>query len=135
MSYAVSAALQAAIYQRLMQDEAMAALVQGHVYDALPQGALPALYVTLGTEVARDASDATGAGAWHDLSVAVISDAAGFQRAKEVAAAVSDALLGPLPDLGRGRLVSLRFLKARARREGGGLLRREMTVRARTEDA
>ena len=32
MSYAVSAALQAAIYQRLMQDEAMAALVQGHVY-------------------------------------------------------------------------------------------------------
>ena len=61
MSYAVSAALQAAIYQRLMQDEAMAALVQGHVYDALPQGALPALYVTLGTEVARDASDATGA--------------------------------------------------------------------------
>ena len=135
MSYAVSAALQAAIYQRLMQDEAMAALVQGHVYDALPQGALPALYVTLGTEVARDASDATGAGAWHDLSVAVISDAAGFQRAKEVAAAVSDALLGPLPDLGRGRLVSLRFLKARARREGGGLRRREMIFRARTEDA
>ncbi|MBU2289449.1 MAG: DUF3168 domain-containing protein [Gammaproteobacteria bacterium] len=135
MSYAVSAALQAAIYQRLMQDEAMAALVQGHVYDALPQGALPALYVTLGAEVARDASDATGAGAWHDLSVAVISDAAGFQRSKEVAAAVSDALLGPLPDLGRGRLVSLRFLKARARREGGGLRRVEMIFRARTEDA
>ncbi|APX21416.1 MAG: DUF3168 domain-containing protein [Rhodobacteraceae bacterium] len=134
MSYAVSASLQAAIYQRLSSDDALAALVGSDIYDAPPAGTLPSLYVTLGAETARDASDATGRGAWHDLTVAVVTDAAGFQIAKTVAAAACDALADVDPALDRGRLVSLRFLKARAKRESGGLRRIDMIFRARVED-
>ncbi|MBN9674480.1 DUF3168 domain-containing protein [Salipiger bermudensis] len=135
MSYAMSAALQGAIYQRLAGDPALAALVGAHIYDAPPAGTLPGLYLTLGAETVRDASDADGNGAWHDLTVAVISDAAGFQSAKEVAAAANDALDDAPLALTRGRLVSLRFRRARARRESGGLRRIDMIFRARVEDA
>ncbi|MCA0961364.1 DUF3168 domain-containing protein [Salipiger bermudensis] len=134
MSYAMSAALQSAIYQRLAGDAALEALVGGHIYDAPPAGPLPGLYMTLGAETVRDASDADGHGAWHDLTLAVVSDAAGFQSAKEAAAA-SDALDDAPLALTRGRLVSLRFRRARARRESGGLRRIDMIFRARVEDA
>ncbi|EEX15624.1 conserved hypothetical protein [Citreicella sp. SE45] len=134
MSYAMSAALQAAVFQQLSGDGGVAALVGSDIYDALPPGALPALYITLGAETARDASDVSGAGAWHDLTVAVVSDAAGFQSAKTVAAAACDALNDAPLALQRGRLVSLRFLKARAKRESGGLRRIDMTFRARVEN-
>ncbi|GGG64258.1 hypothetical protein GCM10011415_08510 [Salipiger pallidus] len=134
MSYAMTAALQSAVYQTLVEDTALSALVGAHIYDALPQGTLPELYVTLGAETVRDASDATGVGAWHDFNVAVVTDAAGFQVAKTVAAAACDALSGAGPVLERGRLVSLRFLKAKAKRESGGLRRIDMTFRARVED-
>ncbi|MHA7867553.1 MAG: DUF3168 domain-containing protein [Salipiger thiooxidans] len=134
MSYAMSAALQAAVFQQLSDDGGVAALVGGDIYDALPPGTLPGLYITLGAETARDASDVSGAGAWHDLTVAVVSDAAGFQSAKTVAAAACDALNDAPLALQRGRLVSLRFLKARAKRESGGLRRIDMTFRARVED-
>lgn len=134
MSYAMSVALQSAVYQQLSGDGALTALVGSDIYDALPAGTLPGLYVMLGAESARDASDQTGIGAWHDLSVAVVTDAAGFQIAKTVAAAACDALNGAGLALDRGRLVSLRFLKARAKRESGGLRRIDMTFRARVED-
>lgn len=134
MSYAMSAALQAAVFQQLSGDGGVAGLVGSDIYDALPPGALPGLYITLGAETARDASDVSGAGAWHDLTVAVVSDAAGFQSAKTVAAAACDALNDAPLALQRGRLVSLRFLKARAKRESGGLRRIDMTFRARVED-
>lgn len=134
MSYAMSAALQAAVFQQLSGDGGVAGLVGSDIYDALPPGALPGLYITLGAETARDASDVGGAGAWHDLTVAVVSDAAGFQSAKTVAAAACDALNDAPLALQRGRLVSLRFLKARAKRESGGLRRIDMTFRARVED-
>ena len=134
MSYAMTAALQGAVYQTLVEDTALSALVGAHIYDALPQGTLPELYVTLGAETVRDASDATGAGAWHDFNVAVVTDVAGFQVAKTVAAAACDALTGAGLVLERGRLVSLRFLKAKAKRESGGLRRIDMTFRARVED-
>ncbi|NIY97442.1 DUF3168 domain-containing protein [Salipiger sp. HF18] len=134
MSYAMSAALQAAVFQQLSGDGGVAGLVGSDIYDALPPGALPGLYITLGAETARDASDVGGAGAWHDLTVAVVSDAAGFQSAKTVAAAACDALNDAPLALQRGRLVSLRFLKARAKRESGGLRRISMTFRARVED-
>lgn len=135
MSYAVSAALQAAVYQCLTGDSALTALVGTDIYDALPSGALPPLYVALGDEKVRDASDMTGAGAWHDLSVAVVSEAAGYQSGKDAAAAVGDALIDADLTLARGRLVSLRFLRAQARRESGGLRRINLTFRARVEDA
>ncbi len=93
MSYAASAALQEAVYQRLTGDTTLSALVGGAIYDALPTGTLPATYVTLGPEDARDRSDRSGGGAWHRFIVSVVTETAGFHGAKQVAAAINDALV------------------------------------------
>ncbi|MFN3936645.1 MAG: DUF3168 domain-containing protein [Gemmobacter sp.] len=131
MSYGASAALQAAIYQRLT---ATAALDGVPVHDALPPGTAPETYVLIGPEEASDASDRTGGGAEHRFAVAVVSRAAGFADAKALAVAVSDALTGAELVLSRGRLVGLWFLKAKAQRlEGGALRRIDLTFRARVE--
>ena len=135
MSYAVSGALQAAIYGALQGDATLTGLVGSAIYDAPPSGALPGLYVTLGAERVRDASDGSGVGAWHDLTIAVVTGAAGFSAAKAVAGAVSDLLHQADLPLARGRLVSLRFRRAEARRESSGLRRIDLTFRARVEDA
>lgn len=136
MSYASGAALQAAVFQRLSADAALAGLVGTAVYDAVPPGTVTGTYVSLGPEDVRDASDASGGGAAHDFTVSVVTDASGFQQAKEVAAAVSDALtLGAPPVLVRGHLVGLWFLRARARRVETGELRRiDLSFRARIEE-
>ncbi|WP_417721213.1 DUF3168 domain-containing protein [Salipiger sp.] len=134
MSYAMSAALQQAVYERLTTDPVLTGLVGDAVFDAPPAGPLPELFLTLGAERVRDASDGSGHGAWHDLVVAVVTGTAGFRSAKDVAAAASDALNGADLTLSRGRLVSLRFIKAEARRERRGLRRVEMIFRARVED-
>ena len=130
MSYGVAAALQAAIYQRLV------ALLPGvPVHDALPLGAGTGTFVLLGPEEVLDASDGTGRGAEHRFVVSVISDATGFLAAKEVAVAVSDALVDAPLVLDRGRLVGLRFLKAQARRLDQGAARRiDLRFVARVED-
>ena len=135
MSYALSAALQAAVYARLSGDAALDGLVAGAIYDALPPGPLPPLYVMLGPEKVRDRSDQTGRGAVHDFTVSVVSESAGFAAAKTAAAAANDALLGPALTMGRGHLVSLAFLDAKAARAKSGSLRQiDMTFRARVED-
>ncbi|MGO4915417.1 DUF3168 domain-containing protein [Pseudogemmobacter sp. W21_MBD1_M6] len=135
MSYGVSAALQAAVYQRLLGDAVLGGLVGAAVYDAAPAGLLPPTYVSLGPEDVRDQSDKTGSGAVHLFTVSVVTDAAGFQTAKVVAAAVSDALIDADLVLDRGRLVSLGFVKASARRVGTGTQRRiDLQFRARVDD-
>lgn len=135
MSYAVAAALQSAVFARLTQDAALSGLVAGAVYDALPPGPLPPLYVALGPEVVRDRSDQTGAGAEHDFTVSVVTDAAGFIAAKAAAVAVSDALVDAPLALSRGRLVGLTFLRAAAARVAGGTRRQiNLSFRARVED-
>jgi hypothetical protein len=135
MTYAVSAALQAAIFQHLSADAALVALVGANIFDAPPAGTPPATYVSLGEEQVSDRSDKTGAGALHDLTVSVITEESGFQVAKTIAAAISDALAQPLPALTRGFLVSLNFLKAQARRDEAGTLRRiDLKFRARVQD-
>ena len=135
MTYALAQPLQAAIYARLTSDEALGSLVGPHVYDQVPPGLLPTLYVALGPEQARDRSDQTGRGTEHDVVVSVVTDGAGFSAAKAAAAAVSDALLDVDLTLTRGRLVSLRFLRAQAARKGAGDTRQiDLTFRARVED-
>mgnify|MGYP003571153208 CR=1 FL=1 len=135
MSYGMAAALQAAIWQRLSADPALAALVGGAIYDAAPQGTVPDLYVILGPEDVRERGDGTAAGAEHRVTVTVVSAAAGFLIAKQTAGAVSDALVGAALTLDRGWLVSLNFLRARARRSRDGQLRRiDLTFRARVDD-
>lgn len=135
MSYGAAAALQAAIYQRLMADTALDALVGSAIYDAAPPGTALGTYVSLGPEVVRDASSQTERGAVHEFTVSVVTDAAGFQNAKAVAAAVSDALTGATLVLARGHLVGLWFLRGRARRvEEADVRRIDLFFRARIQD-
>ena len=135
MSYGVSSALQTAVFQRLQGDAALAGLIGIDVFDAAPSGTVPTTYVSLGPEDVRDASDKTAAGAVHEFTVSVVTEAAGFSGAKTVAAAVSDALVDAPLTLARGRLVSLGFLKARAKRVQDGDVRRiDLRFRARVED-
>lgn len=135
MSYASGAALQAAVFQRLAADAALAALVGTAIFDAVPPGTVTGTYVSLGPEDVRDASDTTGGGALHEFTVSVVTDASGFLQAKAVAVAVSDALTGAPLVLARGHLVGLWFLQARARRVQTGEMRRiDLSFRARIED-
>lgn len=135
MSYATAQALQTAVYQHLTGDPALSDMTAGAVYDALPPGDIPPLYVLLGDETVKDASDQSGGGAWHRLVISVVSDAAGFAAAKTAAGAVCDALVGADLALTRGTLVTLTFLKARALRVGTGDARRiDLTFRAGVAD-
>ncbi|MBO9444702.1 DUF3168 domain-containing protein [Ruegeria sp. R14_0] len=136
MSYGVSAALQAAVFQLLSDNAQVSALASGAIYDAVPAGAVPQTYVTLGPEEVRDASDRSGNGAVHRFTVSVVSEAAGFGAAKTLAGAVCDALEEGTPSLDRGRLVGLWFERASARRTGtGGAIRQiDLRFRARVED-
>lgn len=130
MSYGAAAALQAAVYQHLTADPALAGVA---IHDAVPSGP-SGTFVLVGPEEARDASDKSGAGAEHRLAVSVISDGAGFLAAKTIAAAISDSLAGASLVLARGRLVSLLFQRASARRIDEGEVRRiDLTFRARIE--
>lgn len=135
MSYAMAAALQGAVYQHLLADAGVAALVGADVYDAIPSGALPDTYVSLGPELVRDRSDQTHAGAEHEFTVTVFTTEAGFAQAKAVAAAICDALVDADLTLARGHLVALNFHKAQALRDQKGAGRRiDLKFRARVED-
>lgn len=135
MSYGVSGALQASVYLHLAADTALAGLVGTAIYDAIPAGTLPAIYVTLGPEKVRERSDAGGQGAEHEFTISVISDAGGFAAAKATATAVSDSLTDAALTLSRGSLIYLHFLRAAAARTGTGDTRQiDLTFRARVED-
>lgn len=135
MTYAVSHALQSAIYARLAGDAALGALVGGDIFDAPPSGSAPPTYVLIGDETVRDRSSKTHAGAIHDLLVSVITDTTGFATAKQVAGAVCDALVDAPLALSRGRLVALAFRSARARRDDSpGQRRIDLRFRAIVAD-
>jgi Protein of unknown function (DUF3168) len=131
MSFAGSAALQSAVYQRL---SAATALASVPIHDALPPGTGTGTFVLIGPEEVRDASDKSGAGAEHRFVVSVISDGSGFLAAKQVAVDVSDALVGATLVLSRGRLVHLVFQRATVRRIDEGEIRRvDLVFLARLE--
>lgn len=135
MSYGVSAALQTAVYQALVNDMTLTGLVGSAIYDAAPSGTIPSLYVSLGPEDVTDASDKSGHGARHVFTVSVVSDSAGFLTAKQVAASISDVLTDADLTLTRGSLVGLWFLSAKARRVQDSDVRRiDLKFRARVED-
>lgn len=135
MSYQYSAALQAAVYDQLANDAGLAGLVGGAIYDAMPSGTVPALYVALGPEKVRDRSDISGRLAEHEFVVSVVTTAAGFASAKEAAGAVSGLIHDAQLSLTHGILISVAFQKATATREGDGSERRiDLTFRARVAD-
>ncbi len=135
MSYAMAMPLQSAIYAALSGDATLTGIVGAAIYDAVPSGTLPTIYVTLGQETVTDKSDQTGSGAEHDINISVVTESAGFSNAKEAAGAISDVLDGADLALSRGRLVALNFHKAKAIRVGTGDQRRiDLTFRARVDD-
>lgn len=135
MTYALSSALQRAVYQCLINDAAVTALVGTDIYDALPSGALPATYVSLGPEDAVDASDKDAGGARHSFTISVVTDTSGFQSAKDIGGAICDALLTTPLTMTRGYIVGLWFDKAKARRSDNGTSRRiDLTFRAYVQD-
>lgn len=133
MSYAAAAALQQAVYDRLANDPALVAIVGSGIHDAPPPGAPGGTLVMLGPEEVQAMGDGAGPGAVHELTISVLSDAAGFASAKAAAVAVCDALDGAGLSLSRGRLVSLAFRRARAVVEKGGRRRIDQLFRARIE--
>lgn len=135
MSYGTAQALQMAVYGALVADPTLSALVGTAIFDELPPGPVEGTYVSLGAEDVRDLSASDGGLAAHSFGVSVVSTSEGFFEAKAAAAAVSDALIDAMPALSRGRIVSLRFVRARAKRVRAGQVRRiDMTFRAIVED-
>ncbi len=133
MSFALSADLQAAVFRKLSGDPAVTALVGAAVFDAPPASgpaAVPADYVTLGEETVRANDTKTSRGALHDFSVVVHSGRDGFGFAKRVAGAVCESLVDAPLEIEAGRLIGLRFLQARADRNGAPEKRR-VTLRFR----
>ena len=136
MSYAMSAPLQAAVFGALTASTALAELVDTHIYDAVPGGALPDIYVRFGRESVSDASDGTGDGALHRFTVSVITTIPGFACAKEAAGVISDILHNADLSLTRGHLVDLRVVRATAARTDAGATRQiDMQFRARLQDS
>lgn len=134
MSYAVSAPLQGAVYDALANDTALGALVGAAIYDAVPSGTLPSVYVRMGDETVLDASDASGTGTIHRFTISVITTNPGFASAKQVAGAISDALHDADLTLSRGRLVMLQFDRASASRIDSAASRRiDLRFRARVQ--
>ena len=135
MSYAVSSALQKAVFSALGAHVDLQNAVNGAIFDAIPKGVATELFVSLGPETVKGRSDASAMGSQHDLTVSVHSREDGFAEAKNVAGLVSDALSGTDLALERGNLVFLRFLKAVAKKNRGAPGRRiDMIFRARVDD-
>jgi hypothetical protein len=137
MSYGAGVALQAAVYQHLRASPELTNLVGDAIYDAMPVSAPSGIYVSLGPEEVRDASDATSRGSRHDFVISVMAGSdsgAGFGAIKAAAVAVADALEAGGLELSRGQLAGLWFLRATARRMKSGAGRQvDLTFRARID--
>jgi hypothetical protein len=136
MSYALSAALQKGVFEVLSADATVTAAVGDAIYDASPSGAVPDLFLSIGAERVEARMDVSGWIAVHRFTVSVVAqDTGGFARAKAAAGAVSDALDGEPPVLERGRVLSITFERADARRvSSGGRRRIDLRFAARVED-
>lgn len=129
MSYVVAAALQKAVFAQLET-------LDTPVFDGVPPGAVPDLYIAIGPEEARDASDTAGGAAIHLFTISVFSSAPSFAKAKSVAGDVCDVLTGTYPPLERGILTDISFRRARASRvQQGGGRQIDLRFRAYVQDA
>lgn len=134
MNFLNSANLQSAIFERLSEDSDVTALVGEHIYDAMPSGVSPDLFISLGAETMIDRSDGTGGGSEHDITLSIVTEKTGFLQAKQVAHAVGKALLAGPPKLSEGRIVYLNFLRATAQRDTDSHTRRiDMIFRLRVD--
>jgi hypothetical protein len=113
-------ALRAAIYDALLADGALSAVLGGpRVYDEAPQDTVFP-YVTLGEMRLADASTASEAGLAHQLTLHAWSRQGGHREAHEIAGALLQALDDAPLMLDGHELVDLRFALADIRREADG---------------
>ncbi|MBX6426731.1 MAG: DUF3168 domain-containing protein [Variibacter sp.] len=115
-----AAALRAAIYEALIADAALTALLGGpKVYDEPPK-AVTFPYVTLGEARVTNIAVGEGATEEHQLTLHVWSRQGGHREAHLVTGAVMQALDDAPLKLAAHRLVNLRFALADVRREADG---------------
>lgn len=133
MTTILSDVLQSAIYDRLSQDVDLAAIVSTHIYDAVPAGPVPDMYVLLGEEAVKDASDQSGAGAVHEVLISVMSTADSFLTLKQAGDAIWQALDSAPLVLSRGRVVGLWFSSSAAKRSSAGVRKIDLKFKARVE--
>jgi hypothetical protein len=113
-------ALQKAIYEALVANAPLVALLGGpRVYDDVPRGAV-CPYVTFGPSVVRDWSTGSEAGTEHLLTLHVWSQENARREAHEIMGALREALHEAALTLTEHRLVSLRHEQSDARREPDG---------------
>ncbi len=120
MPTASSAALRRAIYDALLADVALAALLGGpHIYDEPPrQPTFP--YVTLGEARVANFSAGEARAEEHQLTLHAWSRHGGHREAHLIAGALLQALDDAPLSLGGHHLVNLRFATADVRREADG---------------
>ena len=113
-------ALQRAIYETLVADAAVGALVGDNIYDAAPRNAgFP--YVAIGESRAGDWSTGTETGAEHRLTLHVWSRGRGKAECHAITDAVRAALHDALLVLDGHALVNLRSEFAEAQRDPDGV--------------
>lgn len=137
MTMTLSAPLQRALYERLVETPALAAL-SGRIFDDAPHGASGELnepFITLGDETVAPWNTSTETGAIHEATVRIHAPTRGFLSVKRIAADVVEALTFTAPAPSRGHVVTHEFTGARTRREEGGAVRRvDLTFRFVIED-
>ena len=135
MTYALSCSLQRAIFTYLAGEAALYSLIGTHIFDVPPPGGNPSTYILIGEETALDRSSKTNEAALHEFVVSVNSDAAGFGKAKDVAAVVCDTLLNASLTMERGTITGIWFRNAKAVRGKTPDRRRiDLRFRAYVED-
>lgn len=135
MTYAIGASLQRAVFARLVGEAEIIEIVGPNIYDAVPPGTEPDVFVLIGEEVVRDRSTKTSDGAYHDFTVSVFAKQQGFANSKVLAAIICDSLLVADLSLDRGRVTGLWFRRARTRRGRAPDRRRiDLQFRAHVED-
>lgn len=135
MTFALSASLQKAVFTQLSGEAEIIEIVGPNIYDAVPAGAEPEVFVLIGEEVVRDRSTKTSDGAHHDFTVSVFADQHGFSTSKTLAAIICDSLLSADMELDRGRVTGIWFRRAQTRRGRSPDRRRiDLQFRAHVED-
>ena len=119
-----SSALQTAIYTVLTNDAVVTNILGSAIYDAIPTGALPALFAHLGEDVVLDRSDKTHFLRYHDVTITVVTSDPGFLSAKNAASAICNALASTPVVVDTANLIRLQFRTARALRDENGSARK-----------
>lgn len=133
MSTQFSGPVQVAVFDRLASDPAVLAIVGSHVYDAVPAGALPNIYVLIGEEVVKDHSDSSGLAAHHDIAISVISSVESFLMMKDAAAAITTALQAAPLSLSEGSVSAFWTRGVASRRDAAGQRKIDLKFRLRVE--